>query len=231
MSDLSKRILYEDNHILVFNKASGEICQGDKTGYEPIPEIIKSFIKTRDNKPGNVFLGVVHRLDRPVSGAVIFAKTSKALERLNESLREHQFKKTYFAIVATVPNPTSGTVEHYLVKDQAQNKSRVVKSSYPGAKKAVLHYELKASIDRYHALEIDLETGRHHQIRVQLASLGCPIRGYLKYGSPRSNPDGSISLHAARIRFLHPVKKEEILVKAPTPTTDEVWRHLAKALN
>ncbi len=230
MKDLASRILYEDNHLLVINKMPGEICQGDKTGDEPLPEAIKAWIKIRDAKPGNVFLGVVHRLDRPVSGAVIFAKTSKALERMNEALRDRTIEKTYFAVVAKRPDPASGTLEHILLKDQAQNKSRVVKSESPEARKAILHYTLRASLERYHLLEITLETGRHHQIRAQLAAIGSPVRGDLKYGSPRSNPDGSISLHASRIRFSHPARKEMVEVKAPPPPGDPVWKLLTSAL-
>jgi len=222
-------ILYEDNHLLVVNKAPGDICQGDKTGDEPLPEKLKAFLKQREEKPGKVFLGVVHRLDRPVSGVVVLAKTSKALERMNALVQDRDIEKTYWAIVAKAPEPTDGRLENWLVKDQAANKSRIVKPGTTGAKLAVLRYALRASLERYHLLEVQLETGRHHQIRVQLAAMGCAIRGDLKYGAKRSNEDASISLHAARLRFVHPVRKEPLIISAPPPP-DPLWRLFAQAM-
>jgi len=229
MNSWSPQILFEDNHLLVVNKAPGEICQGDKTGDEPLPEKLKAFLKEREEKPGNVFLGVVHRLDRPVSGVVILAKTSKALERMNAQIRDREIEKTYWAIVSKRPDPSEGRLEHWLAKDQANNKSRIVREGTSGAKLAILNYSLRASLERYHLIEVSLETGRHHQIRVQLSAIGCPVRGDLKYGSQRSNEDGSVSLHAARLRFVHPVRKETIEVKAPPPP-DPLWRLFLKAL-
>jgi len=229
MNPWSPQILFEDNHLLIVNKAPGEICQGDKTGDEPLPEKLKAFLKQRDEKPGNVFLGVVHRLDRPVSGVVILAKTSKALERMNAQIRDRELEKTYWAIVPKRPDPAEGRLEHWLIKDQANNRSKIVRENTSGAKLAILNYSLRASLERYHLVEVSLETGRHHQIRVQLAAIGCPIRGDLKYGSKRSNDDGSVSLHAARLRFVHPVRKETIEVTAPPPP-DPLWKLFVKAL-
>ncbi len=224
MSNISaERILYEDNHLIVLNKQSGDIIQGDKTGDIPLSEQLKQFIKERDNKPGNVFVGVVHRLDRPVSGAVVFAKTGKGLERMNELIREREFRKTYWAIVRNRPPKDSDTITHFLRKNEAQNKSYVVaaqttaEAKAKGALEAVLSYKLIAASDNFFLLEIDLHTGRHHQIRTQLAAIGCAIRGDLKYGDKRSNPDGSISLHARKIEFIHPIKKEPVTVVAPAP--------------
>ncbi len=212
-ADIAGRILYEDNHLIVFGKRSGEIVQGDKTGDEPLSETLKAFIAQRDSKPGQVFMGVPHRLDRPVSGVVLFAKTSKALERLNNMLREGEVHKTYWALTANRPPKDSDTLTDYLVRNEAQNKSYVAKSG----KEARLHYSLVQNTDRYFLLEVELYTGRHHQIRCQLAHMGCPIKGDLKYGAKRSNPDGSISLLARRIQFIHPVKKTEVDVTAPVP--------------
>ena len=213
--DLQERILYEDNHLLVFNKRTGEIVQGDKTGDEPLSETLKAFIAQRDSKPGQVFLGVPHRLDRPVSGVVLFAKTSKALERLNEMLRKGEIHKTYWALTAGEPPQKSDLLTDFLTRNEAQNKSYVSKNG----KEAKLQYTLIQKTDRYFLLEIQLFTGRHHQIRCQLSHMGCPIKGDLKYGAKRSNPDGGICLLARRIQFIHPVKKTEVDVTAPVPAT------------
>ena len=207
-------VVYEDNHIVVVNKTSSEIVQGDKTGDTPLSEMVKQYLKEKYNKPGNVFIGVTHRLDRPVSGLVVFAKTSKALPRLNEMFRNGEVKKTYWAIVKECPKETEGELVHYLVRNEKQNKSyKEIKKT----KKAVLHYKLIGHSQNYYLLEVDLKTGRHHQIRCQLAKMGCPIKGDLKYGSPRSNPDGSICLHARTVQFVHPVSKEMIRLTAPVP--------------
>lgn len=216
---IADQILYEDNHLIVINKLPGQIVQGDKTGDVPLSELIKDFLKQRDNKPGNVFCGVIHRLDRPVSGVCIFAKTSKALSRMNELVKSRDFHKTYHAVVKDMPPAMQGTLEDYLVRNEKQNKSFVTKDErQPGAKLAKLDYRLMAtSKGGYHLLEINLHTGRHHQIRCQLAHMGCPIKGDLKYGAQRSNPDGSISLHAYRVEFEHPVRHEPVIVTAPAP--------------
>jgi len=215
--DIAKRILLEDNHLLIFNKRTGEIVQGDKTGDEPLSETLKAFIAQRDNKPGQVFMGVPHRLDRPVSGICIFAKTSKALERLNEMLRKGEIHKTYWALTANQPPKESDTLTDNLVRNEGQNKSYVAKNG----KEARLKYTLIQKTERYFLLEIELYTGRHHQIRCQLAHMGCPIKGDLKYGAKRSNPDGGISLMARHINFVHPVKKTEVDLTAPIP---ETWK-------
>ena len=217
--DLQERILYEDNHLLIFNKRTGEIVQGDKTGDEPLSETLKAFIAQRDGKPGQVFMGVPHRLDRPVSGAVIFAKTSKALERLNEMIRKGELHKTYWALTSGKPPRDSDTLTDFLVRNEQQNKSYVAANGKDNkdAKEARLRYTLLQATDRYYLLEIELFTGRHHQIRCQLAHMGCPIKGDLKYGARRSNPDGGICLLARRIRFIHPVRKTEVDVVAPVP--------------
>ena len=210
-------VVYEDNHIVVVNKTSSEIVQGDKTGDTPLSEMVKQYLKEKYNKPGNVFIGVTHRLDRPVSGLVVFAKTSKALPRLNEIFRNGEVKKTYWAIVKECPKETEGELVHYLVRNEKQNKSYAYDKEVKNSKKAVLHYKLIGHSQNYYLLEVDLKTGRHHQIRCQLAKMGCPIKGDLKYGSPRSNPDGSICLHARTVQFVHPVSKEMIRLTAPVP--------------
>ena len=192
-------VIYEDNHIIIVSKTSSEIVQGDKTGDTPLSETVKQYLKEKYHKPGNVFVGVVHRLDRPVSGLVVFAKTSKALARLNEMFKNGDVHKTYWAVVKNCPREPEATLEHYLVRNEKQNKSYAYDSEKPGAKKAILHYRLIGRSENYYLLEVDLKTGRHHQIRCQLAKIGCPIKGDLKYGFPRSNPDGSISLHARRV--------------------------------
>ena len=210
-------IVYEDNHIIVVNKTASEIVQGDKTGDKPLSERLKGYLKVKYNKPGNVFIGVTHRLDRPVSGLVVFAKTSKALSRLNAMFQTKEVKKTYWAIVTAAPPQEEGELMHYMVRNEKQNKSYAYDRERPESKRAILHYRLLAHSERYWLLEVDLQTGRHHQIRCQLAKMGCPIKGDLKYGAPRSNPDASICLHARQIRFIHPVSKELIDLTAPLP--------------
>ena len=219
------KVLYEDNHIIVVNKESGEIVQGDKTGDTPLSDIVKDYIKVKYQKPGNVFLGVVHRLDRPVSGAVVFARTSKALSRLNEMFRRGEVHKTYWAIVKNKPKADAATLVSWIVRNEKQNKSYAYDHEVKDSKKAVLDYRLIASGDTYHILEIRLHTGRHHQIRCQLAAMGCPIKGDLKYGSQRSNADGSISLLLRHTEFLHPVSKQLIAVDAPLPS-DPLWKKI-----
>ena len=221
-------VLYEDNHLIIVNKQAGEIVQGDKTGDAPLSDIVKDWLKEKHNKPGNVYLGVVHRLDRPVSGVVLFAKTSKALPRLNKMFAGHEnVSKTYWAIVQNCPQTPQGTLTHWMTRNEKNNTARAYDREVPGAKKAVLDYKLIFSGDRYHLLEIRLHTGRHHQIRCQLAKIGCPIKGDLKYGAPRSNPDGSISLHARNLTLEHPVSHENISVTAPVPS-DPLWQTLSR---
>lgn len=216
------QILFEDNHFIIINKQSGDIVQGDKTGDTPLSDIVKLYLKEKYSKPGKVFLGVVHRIDRPTTGAVVFAKTSKALERFNMMLRNKTVDKTYWAVVKNLPEKPEDTLIAYLKKNPKNNKSTLYKTEIEGSKKAILHYKLLKSLSNYHLLEVDLETGRHHQIRCQLAGIGCPIKGDLKYGFDRSNKDGSIHLHARKIEFTHPVSKELISVTAPTPK-DPIW--------
>ena len=216
------QVLYEDNHIIIINKRAGDITQGDKTGDKPLSDVVKEYVKDKYNKPGNVFIGTVHRLDRPTSGIVIFARTSKALERLNKMLRDKTINKTYWALVKNKPKKESDTLIDFLKKDTKKNKSFVYKKEIEGSKKATLHYKIIKKLDNYSLLEIDLETGRHHQIRTQLSYIGSPIKGDLKYGFDRSNKDGSISLHARKIEFTHPVSKENISLIAPTPD-DVIW--------
>ncbi|MBQ2362539.1 MAG: RNA pseudouridine synthase [Bacteroidaceae bacterium] len=219
-------VLHEDNHLIIVNKRAGEIVQGDKTGDTPLSDIVKAWIKEKYQKPGNVYLGVVHRLDRPVSGVVLFAKTSKALPRLNAMFAEHnKVQKTYWAIVQNRPQKAEGTLTHWLTRHEKTNTARAYDKEVPNSKKAVLDYKLIASSERYHLLEVHLHTGRHHQIRCQLAKMGCPIKGDLKYGSPRSNPDGSISLHARKLTFEHPVSHEQISITAPVPN-DRLWQEI-----
>lgn len=217
-------VLYEDNHIIVVNKTCSEIVQGDKTGDTPLSEIVKQYIKEKYRKPGEVFLGVAHRLDRPTSGVVVFARTSKALSRLNEMFRNHgEIAKTYWAIVKHPPAALEGRLQHYLARNEKQNKSYVCASNQKEAKLAVLNYKTIGQSKTFTLLEIALETGRHHQIRCQLAKIGSPIKGDLKYGYDRSNPDGGISLHARAIAFTHPVSKLPIYIEAPTPINDSAW--------
>lgn len=222
-------VVYEDNHIIVVNKTSSEIVQGDKTGDTPLSETVKQYLKEKYQKPGNVFVGVAHRLDRPVSGLVVFAKTSKALSRLNEMFKNSDVRKTYWAIVKKCPNEQEAELTHYLLRNEKQNKSYAYDKEVPKSKRAVLHYKTIARSDNYYLLEVDLKTGRHHQIRCQLAKMGCPIKGDLKYGFPRSNQDGSICLHARRVTFTHPVSKELIDLKAPVPS-DNLWNSLTSSL-
>lgn len=221
------QVLYEDNHIIVVYKESGEIVQGDKTGDKPLSETIKAWIKEKYAKPGNVFLGVVHRLDRPVSGLVVFAKTSKALSRLNDMFRKGEVKKTYWAMVQTPPSESEGTLTNWLVRNEKQNKSYAYDHEVPNAKKAILKYKTVGQTEHYTLLEVNLLTGRHHQIRCQLSSIGCPIKGDLKYGARRSNPDGSISLLSRTVEFIHPVSKENISVVSPLPA-EKVWDNFRK---
>lgn len=224
LDSISERILFEDNHLLAIYKLPGELVQGDKTGDTPLLDQVKSFLKEKYNKPGNVYLGCVHRLDRPVGGVVLFTKTSKALSRMNEMIRKREgIEKVYWAIVPSIPNPEEGHLEHYLWKNQNQNKSYVSKADKKGAKKATLHYKTIGKSQNYFLVEIDLHSGRHHQIRVQLSSIGCVIKGDLKYGAPRSNKDGSISLLAKKMTFIHPIKKEKISIEAPIPN-DTLWQ-------
>jgi len=219
------RVVYEDNHIIIIDKASGEIVQGDKTGDIPLSEMVKEYIKTKYEKPGNVFLGVVHRLDRPVAGLVLFAKTSKALSRLNEMFRTNDVHKTYWALVKGMPSSPDGTLTDWLVRNEKQNKSYAYDTEMPGAKKAILNYHVLGKTANYTLIEIDLKTGRHHQIRCQLANIGCPIKGDLKYGARRSNPDGSISLISRRMEFVHPVSKNLIQVESSLPD-DNIWNEI-----
>ena len=218
-------VVYEDNHIIIVNKRSGEIVQGDKTGDRPLSDIVKDYIKEKYAKPGAVFLGVVHRLDRPVSGLVVFARTSKALSRLNKMFAEGKVHKTYWAITKNAPRDNEGTLTHWLVRNEKQNKSYAYDQEKPNAKKAILKYRVLSHSDNYSLIEVNLMTGRHHQIRCQLAAMGCPIKGDLKYGAPRSNPDGSISLLSRRVEFVHPVSKETIIAEAPLPD-DKLWKAL-----
>ena len=221
-------VVYEDNHLIIVNKKSGEIVQGDKTGDRPLSEIIKDYIKKEYCKPGNVFLGVVHRLDRPVSGLVIFAKTSKALARLNEMFRIGEVHKTYWAITKNCPQQLEGELTNWLVRNEKQNKSYAYDKEVPNSKKAILRYKVIGRSDNYALIEVHLMTGRHHQIRCQLAKMGCPIKGDLKYGAQRSNPDGSISLQAHKVEFIHPVSKKEIIVGAPIPE-ENLWKEITKS--
>ena len=223
-------VLYEDNHIIVVNKAVGEIVQADKTGDAPLSDAVKAYIKHKYQKPGDVFLGVTHRLDRPTTGIVLFARTSKALARLNDMFRSHDLiKKTYWVIVQGKPPVPEARLENWLIRREAQNKTFVVNQGTKDARLAILEYHTLASGDRYTLLEINLLTGRHHQIRCQLAALGCPVRGDLKYGAKRSNPDGGISLHARKIEFIHPVSKQNIVITAPPPD-DNLWNSLTSHL-
>lgn len=216
------QVLYEDNHLIIINKRPGDIVQGDKTGDIPLSEVVKEYIKNKYNKPGNVYLGVVHRLDRPTSGIVVFAKTSKALPRLNKLFKDKDAKKTYWAIVKNAPPKQEDTLVHFMKRNTKQNKSYAHLKEVPESKKAILHYRILKRLDNYYLLEIDLETGRHHQIRSQLSAIGCPVKGDLKYGFDRSNKDASIHLHARKLVFEHPVKKENLEIIA-NPPQDPVW--------
>ncbi|MDC6354228.1 MULTISPECIES: RluA family pseudouridine synthase [unclassified Robiginitalea] len=220
-------VLYEDNHLIAVSKRAGDIVQGDKTGDTPLPETVKDYIAHKYQKPGKVFLGVVHRLDRPTTGVIVFARTSKALSRMNRLFAEGGTRKTYWALVGTPPPETAGRLVHWLERNPKQNKSYARAKEVPGSKQAILNYRLLGSLDRYHLLEIDLETGRHHQIRAQLAAIGSPIKGDLKYGFPRSNPDGGIHLHARRLEFIHPVRQDPVSILAPLPD-DPLWEACGK---
>jgi len=217
-------VLYEDNHLIIINKPAGALVQGDKSGDTPISDAVKAYIKEKYNKPGEVFLGVIHRLDRPVSGIVVFARTSKALERMNELFRDKKVQKTYWAVVGNLPAPEAGQIVTYTIKDSAKLKARMYQQEVKGSKLCVLDYRLLTASERYFLLEVQPHTGRYHQIRAQLAFIGCPIRGDIKYGYPRTNSDGSIHLHARAIEFIHPVSKEPISVKAPVPQEDVIWK-------
>ena len=221
------KVLYEDNHIIVINKAAGEIVQGDKTGDESLCDTMKAYIKEKYAKPGNVFIGLPHRLDRPVSGIVVFAKTSKALARLNRMFSEGAVKKIYWALTKGIPTPAEAELETWILRNEKMNKSFSYPKEVKGSKRAILHYRLAAASQNYNLIEVELKTGRHHQIRCQLSSIGCPIKGDLKYGAQRSNPDGSISLHARYIEFTHPVSKELIAITAPLPN-ERLWQSFEK---
>lgn len=221
---MQEQIVFEDNHLLVINKLPGQLVQGDKTGDLSLLDLIKNFIKIRDNKPGNVFLGLVHRIDRPTSGLVIYAKTSKALSRLTQMVKNREMKKTYWAIVPKVEIPKQQRLVHYLQKNEKNNKSTVFPKVTEGAKEAILNYEIIKVLDNFQLLEVDLETGRHHQIRAQLSKIGVPIKGDLKYGAARSNPDGGIHLHARKLQFVHPVSLERLILTAPVPQNDAIWK-------
>jgi 23S rRNA pseudouridine1911/1915/1917 synthase len=220
-------VIYEDNHLLAVNKKCGEIVQGDKTGDTTLADELKEWLKEKYRKPGNVFVGIPHRLDRPVSGIVLFAKTGKALSRLNDLFRSGEVKKTYWAIVKNRPPKEEDELVHWLERNERQNKTYAYADERPDMKKAILHYKLIACSDHYYLLEIDLKTGRHHQIRSQLSQIGCPIKGDLKYGASRSNPDGGISLHARQVLFTHPVSKETIRLVASVPPDDSLWESFA----
>lgn len=221
---MKEQIVFEDNHLLVINKKAGQLVQGDKTGDLSLLDLLKNFIKVRDHKPGNVFLGLIHRIDRPTSGLVIYAKTSKALSRLTQMVKNREIKKTYWAVVPKVEIPQTQRLVHYLQKNEKNNKTTVFPKVTEGAKEAILNYEIIKSLDNFQLLEIDLETGRHHQIRAQLSKIGAPIKGDLKYGAARSNPDGGIHLHARKLEFLHPVTNENVSITAEVPQNDPVWK-------
>lgn len=217
------QVLFEDNHIIVVNKRAGDLIQGDKTGDKPLSDVVKEYLKEKYNKPGNVFLGVAHRLDRPTTGIIVFARTSKALPRLNKLFADKNIKKTYWAVVENLPANQKDTLTHWLIKNPKNNKSKAYNHDIDGSKKAILHYNVLKSLDRYHLLEINLETGRHHQIRSQLSTIGCIIKGDLKYGAKRSNKDAGIHLHSRYLSFIHPVSKEVLNITAPLPN-DAVWK-------
>jgi 23S rRNA pseudouridine1911/1915/1917 synthase len=220
------QVLHEDNHIIVINKRVGDIVQGDKTGDEPLSDVVKAYLKEKYNKPGEVFLGVVHRLDRPTTGIVVFAKTSKALTRLNETFKNRETQKTYWAVIKNQPPKETDTLVHFLKRNPKNNTSKAHSKEVPDSKKASLTYKIIKKLDNYFVLEIDLHTGRHHQIRAQLQAIGCPIKGDLKYGFDRSNPDGGIHLHARKLVLTHPVTKESLSFTAPTPN-DVIWNTLS----
>ncbi|MBN8695688.1 MAG: RluA family pseudouridine synthase [Bacteroidetes bacterium] len=222
-------VLYEDNHIIAINKRPSDIVQGDKTGDTPLNEFVKQYIKEKYNKPGDVFIGTVHRIDRPVSGIVLFAKTSKALARLNQMFQTKEIQKTYWAVVKNKPKNIKGKLVHFLKKNEAKNMSKAFEKEQTGALRSELDYEMILSLDNYHLLEITPHTGRHHQIRVQLSTMGCPIKGDIKYGFDRTNKDASIHLHARKIEFIHPVKKEPVTIIAPPPN-EVIWNEIIKRI-
>ena len=222
-------ILYEDNHLLVVNKHAGDLVQSDPDGTTSLEDEVKAYIKRRDNKPGAVFLGVIHRIDRPVSGVVLFAKTSKALSRMNEMIRRGEISKRYWAVVENRPQSESGELVHYIQRDGKSNRSYCYNTPKGDAKRAVLRYAVLGCSDRYTLVEVELLTGRHHQIRAQLSKIGCPIKGDLKYGAKRSNPNGGISLHSRSMTFIHPVRKESVTIEAPVPTDDNLWLFFAQS--
>ena len=222
-------VIYEDNHLIAVNKNCHEIVQGDKTGDTPLSDMLKAWLKEKYAKPGNVFVGVAHRLDRPVTGVVLFAKTSKALSRLNEMFRQGKIEKTYWAITKNCPSEPESELKHWIVRDEKQNKSMAFDTEKTNAKQAILHYRLVSKSERYYLLEIDLKTGRHHQIRAQLAKIGCPVKGDLKYSAERSNPDGGVSLHARKLSFIHPVSQQPVEIIAPLPE-DNLWHSLVNNL-
>jgi 23S rRNA pseudouridine1911/1915/1917 synthase len=223
-------VLYEDNHLIAVNKSGSDLVQGDETGDEPLSDKVKEYIKKKYGKPGEVYLGVVHRLDRPVTGVVVFARTSKALARMNKMFQDKEIKKTYWAIVQELPEEDEATLTHFILKDSKKNKSYAFPKMRLGAKEAILSYKMISSIAKYHLLEVDLQTGRHHQIRAQLAKIGCPIRGDLKYGYSRSNSNGGISLHARRLWFMHPIKQEPVEIFAPLPDDEKLWKEFANVM-
>lgn len=229
MKPIESRVLYEDNHLIAVCKESGELVQGDATGDKPLVEHVRDYIRMKYQKPGNVFTGLVHRIDRPVSGVVMLAKTSKGLERMNRIFKERAIQKTYWAIVEGTPKRPEGVLQDWLVKDGSKNKSRVVKESAQGGAEAKLHYRTLQHLDRYTLLEVKPITGRHHQIRVQLAAMGCPIKGDLKYGAKRSNRDGRIHLHARTLEFTHPIQLKPLKITAPVPDEDSLWRAISVA--
>ncbi|HOZ83657.1 MAG TPA: RNA pseudouridine synthase [Bacteroidia bacterium] len=228
--DIGAQVLFEDNHLIAINKLPGQITQGDKTGDVPLGDLVKNYLKEKYQKPGNVFCGTIHRLDRPVSGVVLFAKTGKALERMNEQFRERKVQKTYWAIVKNKPQKVEDILVHYLQKNETKNKSFASLQPKPDATRCELSYKIIAASDHYHLLEVNPLTGRHHQIRVQLSAMGCPIKGDLKYGADRSNADGSISLHAHRLTFVHPVKSEPIEINA-LPPDEPLWNFFVQQLS
>jgi len=223
-------ILYEDNHLIAINKTDFDLVQGDKTGDVTLVDMVKKYIKHKNNKPGDVYLGIVHRIDRPVTGVVLFAKTSKALIRMNKKFQDKEMKKTYLAIVKNLPPKDEDELTHYLLKDSSKNKSYAFSKKRAVTKEAVLSYRLISSVAKYYLLEIDLKTGRHHQIRCQLAKIDCPIRGDLKYGYPRSNPNGGISLHASKLEFTHPIRQIPVSIVAPLPKNDNLWQEFENVL-
>lgn len=225
LQEVEKQVLWEDNHLIIYSKRPGELVQGDKTGDEPIVDRLKKYLILKHQKPGEAFLGVIHRIDRPTSGLVVFAKTSKSLARMNALFHDREVDKVYWALVKLPPPASEGRLEHYLLKNQTKNKAMVFNRPQGNAKKAVMQYKLLKKLKDYFLLELRIETGRHHQIRAQLSAIGCPIQGDLKYGFPRSNPDGGISLHARSIEFLHPVKNEKVQIEAPVPAAG-TWKYI-----